>query len=314
MVKKLLYSLTFITGLALILIVISVFVTPKKEVYNVSAFEQKVTDLSAEKNNTIDLVFLGDSEVYSAYSPLQMYHENGFTSYVCATSAQRLCDTYAMVREIFKTQNPDIVVLETNCFFRYGGLNEKTGDTVMDGILKYIPAMKYHTRIKYLFEPATDKNEASMKGFRYRTDIKPYHGGTWMQKTEIAEEIRTENMNYFEKIYDYIAEHGSRLVFVTTPSPDCHNYMKHNAIKKISEKYNIDYIDLNLVAEEIGIDWKNETRDGGNHLNYNGAKKVSEYFGKKLSETYGLPDHREDPEYEDWSFEFKKYADTVGYI
>ena len=134
-----------------------------------------------------------------------------------------------------------------------------------------------------------------------------------MHESDKKEDIRKVNLDYFKKIYDYIIEQGSQVVFVTTPSPDCHNYMKHNAMKNLAKEYGLDYHDLNLVSDEIGIDWLRETRDGGNHLNYSGAEKVTSYFGKILSDNYDLPDHREDDNYSDWDEAFEKYSEKVGY-
>ena len=36
------------------------------------------------------------------------------------------------------------------------------------------------------------------------------------------------------------------------------------------------------------------------HLNYRGAKKVSDWMATLLSETYGLTDHRNDEAYAQW--------------
>ena len=55
MIKKIIRSVLFISGLALILTVSSIFMAPKKDIYNVSAFEHKVNDLEGEKDNTIDV-------------------------------------------------------------------------------------------------------------------------------------------------------------------------------------------------------------------------------------------------------------------
>ena len=39
-----------------------------------------------EPGRSLDAIFIGDSEAYSSFSPLQMWEEHGFTSYVSATS------------------------------------------------------------------------------------------------------------------------------------------------------------------------------------------------------------------------------------
>ena len=62
----------------------------------------------------------------------------------------------------------------------------------------------------------------------------------------------------------------------------------------------VTYIDLNYMQEEVPIDWMTDTFDGGDHLNYDGAKKVSAYLGKYLNETGLFEDKRNNPEYDYW--------------
>ena len=311
MVKKIIHSIIFIAGLVLILVLTSKALLPKDEVYNPSEVDRKINALSKEQDNSIDIILVGDSEVYSGYSPLQMYHENGFTAYVLGTYAQRLCDTYSLLEKMYKTQSPKVVAIETNCFFRFGGLSDETNDKFMNMILKLVPAMKYHSRLKMYIMKSDTGTENLMKGFIFRDDIIPYKGGEWMKYTEDHEKIKPINYDYIEKIVNLVKEHGSELIFITTPSPDCHSYAKHNAAKKIAEKYGITYYDFNFEADKIGIDWNVDTRDGGNHLNSRGAEKLSNYVGKIFADNYGLPDHREDEAYKSWDEAYEKYADII---
>lgn len=310
MLKKILRAVGFMTGLAIILAVTSIVLKPKSDVYNAVGVDKKTKDFQKEAEQSLDLVFLGDSESYSAFNPLQMYSEQGYTSYVCGTSLQRLCDTYVLLQESFKTQSPKVVVLETNCFFRFSGLAEDDSDKVMNTFSRVVPVLKYHDRWK-TFVPLKifrhiDKNEGLLKGFRYRTGTEPYNGGEWMKKTEEVAGTGANAEHYLKKIKELVEANGGTLLLVSVPSPDNWTYAKHNAIEKISEEYDLEFLDMNLTQDELNIDWKTETKDGGNHLNFLGAKKVSSYLAKYLSEKYNLPDHREDPAYDNWEEDIKE--------
>ena len=54
----------------------------------------------------------------------------------------------------------------------------------------------------------------------------------------------------------------------------------------------LEYINFIPLSEEIGIDWSADTYDEGMHLNVYGAEKLTDYFGKLLSEKYGFADRR----------------------
>ena len=90
---KVVRSIGFLTGLLILMVVLSAIFAPKREIYNATAVDEKQRSLKEEPEDTIDVIFAGDSESYSAFSPLQIWTEYGFTSFVCGTSAQRLCDT-----------------------------------------------------------------------------------------------------------------------------------------------------------------------------------------------------------------------------
>jgi hypothetical protein len=53
-----------------------------------------------------------------------------------------------------------------------------------------------------------------------------------------------------------------------------------------------DYIDFNVLKDEIGIDWSQDTGDAGDHINIYGCEKTTRYLIDYLNENYDLPDHR----------------------
>ncbi len=298
----------FFGGLFLILLGLSDYFEVESAVYNVVLVDQKVAEIKNEKENTIDVIIAGDSECYAAFSPIQMWKENGFTSFLCATSAQRLCDTYYLLQKAFETQSPELVVLNTNLMYRSASDVKKSEDKYIKLIGEYVPMFRYHTRWKsfvaqnVLNEDEIDNytKDQKLKGFRVRHSVKSYDGGDYMLETENAKNISKEAIEYMDKIKALCEENNCELLLVSIPSAKNWTYEKHNAVDKWATDNSVDYIDLNLMLGEIGIDWATDTKDAGDHLNYEGAKKVSEYFGLYLDEQYDLPDHRDDEEYSDW--------------
>ncbi len=316
MLKKILRSAGFFAGLVAILVILSIIIIPNEEIYNVVAFDKKTKSVSEEREESLDVIFLGDSEVYASFSPLQMWNENGFTSYVCAYSLQRLCDTKAMLEKVCKRQTPKVVVIETNCLFRYAGTFKDPDDKSINNASKVLPVLKYHSRWKSylpedLFGDDEVEEDAKYKGFRIRVSTIPYKDGSYVKKTDKIRHIPALGQQYLSEIKDYCDSIGAKLVFVSVPTPDNWSYTKHNGAQKWADENGIDYVDMNLMQEELGIDWEKDTKDQGNHLNLLGAIKVTSFYGKYLSDTYNLPDHRDDAEYSDWNDSYNEYYDKI---
>lgn len=53
-----------------------------------------------------DVIFLGDCEVYSNFSPMELYRSRGITSYVRGSSQQLLWQSYYILEETFRYELP----------------------------------------------------------------------------------------------------------------------------------------------------------------------------------------------------------------
>ena len=87
------------------------------------------------------------------------------------------------------------------------------------------------------------------------------------------------------------------------------------AMAQLASELGVDYLDLNVgdAAKAIGIDWSTDSTDGGDHLNFHGAQKVSTYVGTYLKEQYGLADHRGDETISAvWNASLGKYEANVS--
>lgn len=303
---KIARAILFMVGLLGILSLLSGFFKPSREGYNVIAVDAMTKELKTQKTGSVDLLFVGDSECYSSFSPLLLWKEQGYTSYVCGSAAQRLCDTYDLLEGAFELQTPKVVILETNCVFRFAGIEENPEDVTSNVLAKTFPVFKYHTKWKaYLLDNLLLKSEfkgnVEQKGFRIRTEVKPYKGGEYMKETTKVRRVPDISSDYLLKMKALCEANGAKLILVSAPSASNWNYKKHNGVEAWAAKNQVEYIDLNLVTDDIGIDWIKDTKDGGDHLNKTGAVKVTSYLGDVLKEKDILTDHRGDEYFADWA-------------
>lgn len=299
--KNILKCAGFLLGIVILLIVTSYFFRRRDGlyVYDSLSVSVKSADIKAEPADSLDVLFFGDSESYAAFYPNYLYSKFGYTSFVCGTAAQKICDTYAILKNAFETQSPKVIVLETNCLFRKLKPKEKKPDLAMDYLTDTFPTFANHTMWKgwarKLLPKSRDVKRRKEKGFIVRENVIPYKGGKYMCKTKKKCKVPKEITAYLEKIIDLCKENNSTLLLVSTPSSKNWNYKKHNGTKLCADTYNIAYIDLNL-DKGIDIDWSSDTKDGGDHLNLAGAKKVTKFMGKYLRKNFDLPDRRDKKE------------------
>ncbi|MFR6336194.1 MAG: hypothetical protein ACLUMN_08725 [Oscillospiraceae bacterium] len=86
--KHTLRCVVFLAVLALLLTGVSQLVRPKNNTRSDGIHDPAANGILGEPDNTIDLLILGDSESYSAFIPMQLWQQYGYTAYCCGTSRQ----------------------------------------------------------------------------------------------------------------------------------------------------------------------------------------------------------------------------------
>lgn len=267
--------------------------------------KQPASGILTEPENTIDVLVLGDSESFNSYIPLELWNQYGFTSYVCGTPAQRILNSYEYLQYAFNTQKPKIVILEANNLYTKNGIVRR----IKEYIDKKIPAFEYHDRWKSLSKEDFYKSPkyteiVNDKGYRYSNivrKVKKSKRENFMQVNENAKNIPGDNKKILKEIKDYCDNNNAKLILYNSPSPANWNYNKHNGVEKLAKSLGVEYIDLNLKVDELNINWKKDSQEKkGEHLNYTGAMKVTNYLGNYLKSNNELPDHRQDEKYKSW--------------
>ena len=310
--KNILKIILFVVGLFIILLGLSKIFMPKNNTEQMGMDQAHANGILGEKNNTIDVVVLGDSESFTAIIPMELWHNYGFTTYNCGTSSQYLYETYSYLLKSIKNQKPKVAILETNAIFRNIPVGSLIGSVGKD----MLPIFRYHNRWKKMTK-ADFKDKVKytwsddLKGFNYNKNILEVKDKSkYMSYTDEVEKIAMLNMYYLDKIVKTAANNDIKLIMLSTPSTINWNYKRHNAINQYAKEHNLNYIDLNL--ENIGIDWQYDTRDQGDHLNYQGALKVTSYMGNYLNNLHLLENHLTDPYYANWNVAYQKYEILVN--
>lgn len=310
--KNYIKSVIFIIILISLILLLGIVFTPKNNELANNEADLKANGILGEKENTIDVIVIGDSLTYSSFIPLEMFKNYGFTSYICGTHAQMMFNSYRFLEKSLEKQKPKVVILETNALFRKYSAKKD----FINKLEKTFPFFEYHNRWKTLKlnDITSNKNYTytdPMKGYMLKRSIKPSKNHNYMKHNNKKAIIPEGNYKYLEMMKKKCEEHGIKFILVSAPSLTNYNYSKHNTLKEYAKNNKIDYIDLNI-DNITGIDWNEDTTDKGDHLNYKGAKKVSNYLGNYLYQKYNLTDKRNDISYNSWLKDLSKYEKLVN--
>ncbi len=299
-----------------------------------SEHKQIVKEFYNEPKNSLDVVFLGDSSIYKGISPATIWEEYKITSYDFGSPTQRIWDSYYMLNEVLHYQNPKVIVLNIDQIYKNIPLKEEYSRVLYDSIklsknkisaisdpvqnktineqISFIfPILRFHDRWKELedndFKIEKDRNNEIFKGYWLLKREKPYESEFDYMKQTSGDEISDKALIYLNKINELCKQNNIELILIEMPTPNVWDKTKHEQILELSETENIVFIDTNVLLDEIKIDWEKDTSDYGDHLNLNGAEKVSKYIGQYLNENYEFENHKKEDVYAEWEETLKKY-------
>lgn len=299
--KIIMKNFLFVGIFVLILIFTSKLFEPKNNTDKAGMNNPIINGYLSEKDNTIDLLFLGDSEVYSSIMPLMIWEENGISSFLGAKSAEKLSFTLSFLNKFLYKHKPKIIMLETNCIFR----KTSPGDFISTKMMDQFPIFEFHNRWKKLTLRDLDFSKKytfihKSRGYFKKDKISKSDDSKYMNFDKGKETIPFFNKYYVEEIYKTCKENNIELILYSTPSTKNWNYKKHNTIEELSKELNIEYLDLNTKEHDVGIDWKKDSYDKGDHLNIFGATKTTKYISKYLKENKKIKNKKDNPKYKKW--------------
>ena len=295
-------------------------------------YTEKVRGFYNEPAESMDVIGFGSSRMYCTLDPLVLHHETGLRAYVLATQQQPLKATWYYMQEALSRQSPRLLILEATMAFRPD--SETTDAEIRDSldplpwsknklalIRELVPAgqraayyfnfLKYHQRWKELSAKDFDFSYLGkrdvFRGYMYLT---PERGADCERQSYDSAEalpIPEENLALLRKMAALAKENGAELLLLAAPYEtvtDDLGYLK--SLHAFCEAEGIDFLDLNPVYDELGIDEAKDFFDIG-HFNVNGSTKATRYISEYITARYSLspvPDTILDSEiriaYDDW--------------
>lgn len=280
-----------------------------------------------EEPNSLDVVTIGASDIYTSFIPGRAYAKFGFTGYSVASESITSEGLKTALKEVLRTQKPKVILIEANAFLYGKSDNEKNEahirklmdnlpismnkiDYVTNNVAPedwaeyYMPIIKYHSIWRDYPSPglrAVSTLKQDLRGYSYlkgfRTTTTVFKSDTKCLNSKLAKENEAYDLNpelqsKLEELLEFCKEEKlDNVVFVRAP----HYVMRQtydrvkrsNKMAEIVKSYGFDYLNLERQVKEIGID---EATDfyNADHMNIYGAAKFTDYLGKLMQDKYGV--------------------------
>ncbi len=319
-IKRAAASLGFVLVLGVILSGVSFTFERKESTERYSKFW--------ENPQEYDVWFIGNSHVYYAINPMELWNQQGIRSYDLAAPGAYLAQTYWTLMCALEHCQPEVLVLDphkVNFDTKHQDSQKGTIHTGWDAIpfsltkikgaidlfdtweerLEYVCGFSiYHNRWEELGQEDFKAPCSVNKGFMFNTriiDKSDYQ----IKQTKKIYQTDTAGFIYLEKIIEVCEDRGIELLLMEVPF--CRSKKDQtvmNAVSNMAKEHEIPFLKL---TDEGIVDYGVDYADGG-HVNLFGSKKITQYMGEYLKENYQLQDGRKVKETaEKWNADYEAY-------
>lgn len=277
-----------------------------------------------EDQDTLDVVFLGASEVYTGFSSAAAYEQFGFTSYPYSFESNPVSLWKSELREILSRQTPQVLVVEINGVLynekelykeasnRYlidnMPMSKNKIDTIRslksgeDPLSYYFPIIKYHgkwmnvrTNILGAIDTVTLKKRgySLLKGMTSNTGDPKQEELMDVSADVSSRELNPEAENYFREFLDECRNSGiENILFVRFPhriasDGEYKRFQRSNRVGEIVGEYGFEFLNMETMKDVLGLDMEKDFYNA-DHLNIYGQQKLTAWMGKYLMAHYPI--------------------------
>lgn len=288
-----------------------------------------------EPKNTIDVLLIGASELYTGFNSPLAWEKYGFTSYSLSYASMPGSMYKPVLNKALKTQSPKLVAVEVNGFmfndkyctqrrpihawFDSVGIDSDGKSFIEENIPKenraefYLPFYKYHSNWRHPVVCARnfvnlaylEKEGISYSKTFANTALKREKAELTKRKSCFTEKSK----EYMTDLLKTCREKGLKNVLFFR-APHCVKNQNPQAIKDMEKlicEYGYRFVDYENAYEEIGLDVKNDFYNI-EHLNIFGMEKFTLFFGKYICENYDVKSEHSEKTVKQWN----KCADVMS--
>lgn len=267
-----------------------------------------------EPKNSLDVVLIGASELYTGFCSPLAWQQYGFTSYSLCVSSMPGCLYNSMLTEAMRRQTPKTVVVEINGF-----LFDFSAEDTETGLRKWIDNMPMSANKVRTILSSVPKDQWSSYFFRlekYHTNwnepdvwVEPAQQYLTMLRTgysltkalEIIPKVQTgerptkdaslsaDNVQRLRSFCELAHELGvENVLFVRFPHrAGVTDPTVLTRLGDIVGEYGYDFLDCDRLFADIGLEADGDFCDN-EHLNVFGMEAFTGWFGQYLTEHYDL--------------------------
>lgn len=281
--------------------------------------QRRIEGFYMEEKDSLDMMILGASETYNGYIPAKAWDEYGITSYLYGYQANPVTLWSYQLKEIEKTQHPDVLLIECNgAVYDEENLNdpaelrfmsddmpfsrnkiELINDRATESKLSYyFPILKYHAHL-IPGNGTLSKIMLEKRGFNILRGYQARSGGDDLSNDVIdvsgddsvleLDPLADQALRAFlEQCKESEIKH---IVFVRFPHVvtdyNYSRFQRYHKVKEIVEEYGFDYIDMDAFMDDMGLLFESDFLDC-EHLSANGARKLTDYIVPYLMDRYEM--------------------------
>ena len=283
-----------------------------------------------QNEENYDVLFFGCSHMMHTALPHELWRDYGIKSYNCANGAESIPTTYWVIKNAVEKHKPKVIFVEL--FFINSPLKvTKDQESLPHEFFDMVPLSNakkeaifdlyesesdrwsylfdyslYHSRWNQLAK--ADFYPSSMHLLGAKPYLKAYELVYKDDKQELSD-IHQVGSWYLYRIKELCDENDIHLICVVNPYGAWNEDFSGNSNYKATSKgYGIEFLDLRD-AGIVNIDTDCADRA---HLNISGARKITDFYGKFLTENnYVQVCDKDDPVWEDYYKDYYLYKQKL---